>query len=159
MDADLLEALLSPPPLNWAVAAYDGIIHLDFIRCPGLSGQSGSARVSESCSALAFGPGGPLPLRDFAFGFGAGCSFRRTTYRLSAYTQPSGIYDLPLHHPRFLEWIGTPESASLLKKGPGTWLHSLSREQAIDAARQLHRDVCLMFPGFYFCGGGCRAQT
>ena len=28
--------------------------------------------------------------------------------------------------------------------GPGMWLHSLSREQSIDAARQLHRDVCLM---------------
>ena len=24
------------------------------------------------------------------------------------------------------------------------WLHCLSREQAIDAAHQLHRDVCLM---------------
>ena len=37
-----------------------------------------------------------------------------------------------------------PESASLLEMGPGRWLHSLSREQNIDAARQLHRDVCLM---------------
>ena len=27
---------------------------------------------------------------------------------------------------------------------PGRWLHSLSREQAIEAAGQLHRDVCLM---------------
>ena len=28
--------------------------------------------------------------------------------------------------------------------GPERWLHSLTREQAIDAASQLHRDVCLM---------------
>ena len=49
-----------------------------------------------------------------------------------------------LHHPRFLEWIGAPESASLLEIGPGMWLHSLSRDQAMDAALQLHRDVCLM---------------
>ena len=27
---------------------------------------------------------------------------------------------------------------------PGRWLHSLSRDQAMDAAIQLHRDVCLM---------------
>ena len=79
-------------------------------------------------------------------GFGHGCTFRSTTYRPSDYAQPSGKYRLPLHHPRFLvlEWIGAPESACLLDKGPGAWLHSLSREQAIDKARQLHRDVCLM---------------
>ena len=28
--------------------------------------------------------------------------------------------------------------------GPERWLHSLMRKQAIDVARQLHRDVCLM---------------
>ena len=28
--------------------------------------------------------------------------------------------------------------------GPGRWLHSLSRDQAMDAVIQLHRDVCLM---------------
>ena len=44
----------------------------------------------------------------------------------------------------FLEWIGAPESARLLELGPDRWIHSLSREQAIDAACQLHRDVCLM---------------
>ena len=34
--------------------------------------------------------------------------------------------------------------ASLLEVGPGRWLYSLSRDQAMDAAIQLHRDVCLM---------------
>ena len=37
-----------------------------------------------------------------------------------------------------------PESASLLEMGPGIWLHSLSRDQAMDATLQLHKDVCLM---------------
>ena len=46
-------------------------------------------------------------------------------------------------HPRFLEWIGAPESARLLDKGPNAWMQSLSREQAIEATRQLHRDACL----------------
>ena len=77
-------------------------------------------------------------------GFGHGCAFRSTTYRPSDYAQPSRKYGMPLYHPRFLEWIGAPESARLLDKGPSAWLHSLSCEQAIDAARQLHRDVCLM---------------
>ena len=76
--------------------------------------------------------------------FGAGCAFRNTTYRPSDYASPSGEFGIPLHHPRFLEWIGVPESAGLLEMGPGRWLHSLSRDQAMDAAIQLHRDVYLM---------------
>ena len=74
---------------------------------------------------------------------GAGCPFRNTTYRPSDYASPSGEFGIPLHHPRFLEWISIPESAGLLEMGPGRWLHSLSRDQAMDAAIQLHRDVCL----------------
>ena len=71
-----------------------------------------------------------------AAGFGHGCAFRSTTYQSSDHA--------PLHHPQFLEWIGAPESARLRGRGPSEWLHSLSLEQAIDAARQLHRVVCLM---------------
>ena len=69
-----------------------------------------------------------------------GCSFCHTTYHALDYTQPTWEFGVPLHHPQFLEWIGTPESASLLDMGPERWLHSLTR----DAASQLHRDVCLM---------------
>ena len=76
--------------------------------------------------------------------FGAGCAFRNTVYRPSDYAVPSGEFGVPLNHPRFLEWIGIPESASLLEMGPGRWLDALSREQAMAAAIQLHRDVCLM---------------
>ena len=76
--------------------------------------------------------------------FGDGCSFRHTTYLSADYTRPTGEFGVQLHHPWFLEWVDTPESASLLDMGPGRWLHSLSREQAIDATHQLHRDVCLM---------------
>ena len=49
-----------------------------------------------------------------------------------------------MNHPRFLEWVGVPESAGLLKMGPGRWLNALSRDQAMDAVIQLHRDVCMM---------------
>ena len=76
--------------------------------------------------------------------FGAGCAFRNTTYRASDYASPSGEFGIPLNLPRFLEWIGIPESAGLLEMGPGRWLNVLSRDKAMDAAIQLHRDVCLM---------------
>ena len=76
--------------------------------------------------------------------FGAGCTFRNTTYRASDYASPSGEFGIPLNHPRFLEWIGIPESAGLLEMGSGRWLNALSRDQAMDATVQLHRDVCLM---------------
>ena len=76
--------------------------------------------------------------------FGAGCSFRSTTYRPSDYASPSGEFGVPLYHPRFLEWIGVPESAGLLEMGPGRGATFLSRDQAMDAAIQLHQDVCLM---------------
>ena len=80
--------------------------------------------------------------------FGAGCAFRRTTYRVSDYASPSCAFGVPLNHPRFLECIGVPESASLLEMGPGKWLDTLSREKAMAAAIQLHRDVCLMTTNF-----------
>ena len=80
--------------------------------------------------------------------FGPRCAFRNTTYRASDYASPSGEFGIALHHPRFLEWIGVPESAGLLEMGPGRWLHTLSWDQAMDAAIQLHRDVCLMTTNF-----------
>ena len=66
--------------------------------------------------------------RSHVGAFGRGCAFRNTT-QFSYFAQPSGKYGLPLHHPRFLEWIGAPESARLLDKGPSAWMHSLSRAQ------------------------------
>ena len=62
---------------------------------------------------------------------GDGCAFRNTTYCPSDYATPTGEFGVPLNHPRFLEWIGVSESASLLDMGPGMWLHSLSRDQAM----------------------------
>ena len=41
---------------------------------------------------------------------GPGCAFRNTTYRASDYAAPVGDYGFPLHHPRFVEWIGVPVS-------------------------------------------------
>ena len=51
---------------------------------------------------------------------------------------------VPLNHPRFLEWLGAPDSAWLLEMSPGHWCDTLSKEQTMTAAMQLHRDACLM---------------
>ena len=144
-DAGLLATLLGPPSFRLPHQAES-------------SALSSSGAMDVAASRIQCGSLRPVPCWRLAWegpflseilpsdtaGFGDGCAFRNTTYRSADYAQPSGKYGLPLHHPRFLEWIGAPESARLLDRGPSEWLHSLSREQAIDAAHQLHRDVCLM---------------
>ena len=75
---------------------------------------------------------------------GVGCAFRNTSYRSSDYDAPSGEFGLPVHHLRFLEWIGVPQSACLLEMGAGRWVDHLSRDQAIAAAVHLQGDMGLM---------------
>ena len=75
---------------------------------------------------------------------GKGCTFRHTTYSVEDHARPKGGLGVPLNHPRFLEWLGAPDSAWLLEMSPGHWCDTLSRDQAITAAMQLHRDACLM---------------
>ena len=75
---------------------------------------------------------------------GKGCAFRHTTYKWEDHARPEGGLGVPLNHPRFLEWLGAPDSAWLLEMSPGHWCDTLSRDQAMTAAMQLHRDACLM---------------
>ena len=49
-----------------------------------------------------------------------------------------------MHHLRFIEWIGVPQSAGLIEISGGQWLNKQSRDQAITAAVHLQRDVGLM---------------
>ena len=53
---------------------------------------------------------------------GPGCAFRNTTYRMSDYAEPVGDYGLPLNHPRFVEWIGVPQSAGLIELSGRQWV-------------------------------------
>ena len=69
---------------------------------------------------------------------GTGCAFRQTTYRAEDHAPPSGGLGIPLNHPRFLECVGAPASAWLLEMSPGQWLDTLSRDQSMTAAMQLH---------------------
>ena len=75
---------------------------------------------------------------------GKGCAFRHMTYSAEDHASPEGGLGVPLNHPRFLEWLGAPDSAWLLEMSPGHWCDTLSRDQAMTAAMQLHRDACLM---------------
>ena len=55
-----------------------------------------------------------------------------------------GEYGLLLNHPRFVEYIGVPQSAGLLELSGRQWVDKLSRDQAVTAAVHLQRDVGLM---------------
>ena len=75
---------------------------------------------------------------------GKGCLFRHTSYNWNDHAPPKGGLGVPLNHPRFLEWVGTPDTAWLLEMSPGHWCDTLSRDRALTAAMQLHKDACLM---------------
>ena len=55
-----------------------------------------------------------------------GCPYRMTSYDQD-YDDPdfSPAYEVQLHDQRFLEYVGTPESARLLSRSPEYWLHHL----------------------------------
>ena len=63
----------------------------------------------------------------------SGCAYRCKIYRESDFAPTLGQYGLPLHHQRFLEWVGAPESTRLLGRDPSDWIRSLSRVQSIPA--------------------------
>ena len=53
-------------------------------------------------------------------------------------------FGMQLHHPRFLEFIGAPESARLLYHSPKFWVDRLGEEDAMAAAVNLQRDAGIM---------------
>ena len=53
-------------------------------------------------------------------------------------------FGVQLHHPRFLECIGAPESARLLGHSPAEWVQTKDKQEIMAAALQLQRDAGLM---------------
>ena len=51
-----------------------------------------------------------------------GCPYRMTSYDREELADVDPAYELQLHHPRFLEYVGAPESARLLSRPPGHWV-------------------------------------
>ena len=106
-----------------------------------------SNRDSNTVPRWRLAPEGPFPNERSQASLrvlGKGCAFRHTTYKWEDHARPEGGLGVPLNHPRFLEWLGAPDSAWLLEMSPGHWCDTLSRDQAMTAAMQLHRDACLM---------------
>ena len=73
-----------------------------------------------------------------------GCPYRMTSYTGTALVDADATYGLQLHQPRFLEFIGAPDSARLLNHSPSFWVNRLGQECAMAAAVNLQRDAGLM---------------
>ena len=81
-----------------------------------------------------------------------GCPYRMTSYTGTAMVDVDTRYGLQLHHPRFLEYIGAPESARLLNQSPSFWVDRLGQESAMAAAVNLQRDARFMMSNLQILG-------
>ena len=73
-----------------------------------------------------------------------GCPYRFLESGELPFTDGNPAYCLQLHHPRFLELVGAPESAQLLDCSSSFWVEELGKEQAMLAAVNLQRDAGVM---------------
>ena len=73
-----------------------------------------------------------------------GCPYRFLESGGLPFTDGNPAYGLQLHHPRFLELVGAPESARLLDCAPSFWVEELGNEGAMAAAATLQRDAGVM---------------
>ena len=73
-----------------------------------------------------------------------GCPYRMITYREDDLASVDTSFGVQVHHPRFLECVGSPESARLLGRPPTEWLSVMDRRDALYTALQLQRDARLM---------------
>ena len=81
-----------------------------------------------------------------------GCPYRMTSYTGTAMVDADTRYGLQLNHPRFLEFIGAPESARLLNQSPSFWVDRLGQESAMAAAVNLQRDAGFMMSNLQILG-------
>ena len=81
-----------------------------------------------------------------------GCPYRFTPYTAPPVADTDPAFGIKLHHPRFLEFIGAPESARLLFRSPAYWVHHLDQEDAIAAAVNLQSDAGLMSSNLQILG-------
>ena len=94
---------------------------------------------STSAPPLAMGGGGRLLETGLP-----GCPYRFSEPGDFPFIDGNPAYGLQLHHPRFLELVGAPESARLLHCSPTFWVDKLGQEQAMAAAINLQRDAGVM---------------
>ena len=73
-----------------------------------------------------------------------GCPYWFMSYSGLAFSDVNPAFGLQLHHPRFLEFVGVPESARLLYRSQTFWVDQLGEEPAMAAAVNLQRDAGIM---------------
>ena len=74
-----------------------------------------------------------------------GCLFRMTSYDAeSDGPNFSPEHGVQLTDPRFLEYVGAPESAPLMSHSPEYWVHHMGVENSLSAALQLQHDAGLV---------------
>ena len=78
-----------------------------------------------------------------------GCPYRITSYNGPAVADTNPAFGMQLHHPRFLEFIGAPESAQLLYHSPVFWKQCLGEEDALAAAVSLRQYHVYFTFGFF----------
>ena len=82
-----------------------------------------------------------------------GCQYRMTSYDVandrSDFSPACGIH---LHDTQLLEYVGAPESASLLSRTPQYWLHHMGRKKTLAAAWQLQHDTGLIMSDIQVLG-------
>ena len=59
-----------------------------------------------------------------------GFPYRLTSYDSAEVADVDPEYGLQLHYPRFLEYVGAPESARLLSRAPRHWVQTIYQEEA-----------------------------
>ena len=74
----------------------------------------------------------------------AGLPYRMKSYEPMDIADADPVCGLQLTHPRFLEFLGAPESARLLNGSPGHWVRMMDREDAVAATLQLQHDAGVM---------------
>ena len=138
----------SPRTKSGSSASTAGFLFKDILCAEGLIRQQvGSVKSTKRVPRWRLAREGPFPNERSQASLrvmGNGCLFRRTSYEWNDHAPPKGGLGVPLNHPRFLEWVGTPDTAWLLEMSPGHWCDTLSRDRALTAAMQLHKDACLM---------------
>ena len=86
-----------------------------------------------------------VPLLETAL---PGCPYRFSEYVGQPFSDGNPAFGLQLHHPRFLEFVGAPDSARLLYRSTTLWVDQLGKEQAMAAAVNLQRDTGIILSNF-----------
>ena len=73
-----------------------------------------------------------------------GCPYHMMSYLEEDIAEMDPAFGVQLHHPRFLECIGAPESARLLGHSPAEWVQMMDKQEVMAAALQLQWDAGLM---------------